>query len=167
MLEAFPGAYRRLARFLCPAHIIRKMAKKFRMTFGRRLEKRIWPVLLRFNIAPPSMVMLTVRGRNTGRMHSTPVDPVELNGQRYLVAPYGEVQWVRNARAAGEVTLSRGGKSETVRIVEASPEEAAPVLKQYITRGWISRPYFDVGPGSSMDEFAAEAPFHPVFRILQ
>jgi hypothetical protein len=142
------------------------MAKVFRMTFTRRIEKRIWPVLLRFDLAPKDIVMLSVRGRNTGRIHSTPVSPVVWNEQRWLVAPFGEVQWVRNARISREVTLSRGGKSETVQIVEAHPLEAAPILKQYITRGWISRPYFDVTPESPLEAFIDEAPRHPVFRIL-
>ena len=142
------------------------MAKVFRMTFTRKLEKRLWPVFVRFDLAPKDIIMLSVRGRKTGRMHSTPVSPLEWDGQRWLVAPFGEVQWVHNARIAHEVTLSRGGKSETVQIAEANPVEAAPVLKQYITRGWISRPYFDVTPESPLEAFIDEAPRHPVFRIL-
>jgi deazaflavin-dependent oxidoreductase (nitroreductase family) len=71
--------------------------------------------------------MLTVRGRKTGRAYSTPVLLIE-DGERWLVAPYGEVGWVRNARAAGEVEISRAGRSEKLHIEELPSEQAAPVL---------------------------------------
>jgi deazaflavin-dependent oxidoreductase (nitroreductase family) len=120
---------------------------------------------LRLGVSPPNTYLLSVRGRKTGMIYSTPVTLVERDGQRWLVAPYGEVSWVKNARAAGEVTLSRGAKSETVRLVELSPDEAAPVLKQYLTRIAVVRPYFDVTPRSELREFVGEASRHPVFRI--
>jgi hypothetical protein len=85
---------------------------------------------------------------------------------RWLVAPYGEVGWVRNARAAGEVTLRRGRRAETVAIVEVVPAEAAPVLKRYVSEVPITRPYFDVTPASDLAAFAAEAARHPVFRLV-
>jgi hypothetical protein len=90
---------------------------------------------------------------------------VEENGERWLVAPYGEVGWVRNARAARRVTLVRARRSETVGIVELAAEEAAPVLKNYLTRYPVVRPFFDVTPKSSLRDFVAEASRHPVFRI--
>ncbi|MGA2321214.1 MAG: hypothetical protein ABSG95_10820 [Solirubrobacteraceae bacterium] len=62
------------------------------------------------------------------RAHSTPAILIE-DGERWLLAPYGEVGWVRNARATGEVEISRAGRSETWRIEEAAPERAAPVLQ--------------------------------------
>jgi len=89
--------------------------------------------------------MLTVRGRKSGQLHSTPVTLVE-DEERWLVAPYGDVGWVQNARSAGEVTLSRAGRGETLRIDEVAPEEAAPVLRDYLKRVSVARPYFDVNP---------------------
>jgi deazaflavin-dependent oxidoreductase (nitroreductase family) len=106
-----------------------------------------------------------VRGRKSGQPYSTPVTLVEENGQRWLVAPYGEVGWVRNARAAGIITLSRGRKYESVSIVELPPEDAAPVLKEYLAQAPVVRPFFDVTPKSELADFVAEAPRHPVFRI--
>ncbi len=85
---------------------------------------------------------------------------------RWLVAPYGVVGWVRNARAAGSVALSRGRRSEVVRIAEVGPEESAPVLRRYVAEVPITRSFFDVTPESPLDAFRAEAPRHPVFRIL-
>jgi hypothetical protein len=71
---------------------------------------------------------------------------------------------VRNAHAAGAVTLSRGRRSETVAMVELGPAEAAPVLKRYVTEAPITRPFFDATPDSPLEAFVAEAPRHPVFR---
>jgi hypothetical protein len=75
------------------------------------------------------MFVLSVRGRKTGLMRSNPLDHVIEGDKRWLVAPYGEVQWVRNARVAAEVVLSHGGRSETFRVSELEPEEPAPVLR--------------------------------------
>jgi deazaflavin-dependent oxidoreductase (nitroreductase family) len=116
-------------------------------------------------MSPPHTYLLTVRGRKTGRSYSTPVTLVERDQQRWLVAPYGEVGWVRNARVAGQVTLQRGRRSEIVKIQELSAEEAAPVLKMYLAHIPVVRPFFDVTVRSNMRDFAAEAPRHPVFRI--
>ena len=71
-------------------------------------------------------------------------DPGRGRRHRWLVAPYGDVAWVRSARAAGRVTLTRGRRAETVPIRELEPAEAAPVLQRYVTRVPITRPYFDV-----------------------
>lgn len=110
--------------------------------------------------------LLTVPGRKSGKPHSTPVTLVERGGQRYLVAPYGEVGWVRNARAVGSVTLSRGRARERIDITELAPAEAAPVLKQYAEEVPIVRPYFDADKDSSLAHFEAEAPRKPVFRLV-
>ena len=85
--------------------------------------------LMRLGLSPPRTYLLTVPGRRTGKPYSTPVTLVEEKGERWLVAPYGEVGWVKNARAAGKVSLARGSRSETVRVIELAPSEAAPVLK--------------------------------------
>ena len=141
------------------------MAKTYRMTFGRRLVNLLVRALLRAGLGPKGTYLLTVQGHRSGRRRSTPVTLVEADGQRWLVAPYGEVGWVRNARAAGRVTLARGGRSETVAIDELGPSESAPVLKRYATQVPITRPYFDATPDSPTEALAAEARSHPVFRI--
>jgi deazaflavin-dependent oxidoreductase (nitroreductase family) len=141
------------------------MAWAYRLGFWRRLVNRMVHALLRCGVSPPHTYLLTVRGRKTGQPYSTPVTLVEENGERWLVAPYGEVGWVRNARAAGQVTLRRGRRSETVKIVELASDEAAPVLKKYLSQVPVVRPFFDVMPQSNLRDFAAEAPKHPVFRV--
>ncbi len=142
------------------------MARTYRLTAWRRVANLLVRTLLRIGIGPPHTYLLTVRGRKSGRMHSTPITLVEERGLRWLVAPYGEVAWVRNVRAAGEATLSRGRRVETTAIFELPPQEAAPVLKRYLGEVPITRPYFDVTPASDPIAFAAEASRHPVFRVV-
>jgi hypothetical protein len=91
---------------------------------------------------------------------------VEEGGRRWLVAPYGEVAWVRNLRSAGKATLARGGRTQQITIREVNAEEAAPVLKLYATRVPITRPYFDAKPEADLAAFRAEASRHPVFAIV-
>lgn len=114
---------------------------------------------------PGPTYLLTVPGHRTGRPLSTPVTLVEDDGIRWLVAPYGDVAWVRSARAAGQVTLSRGGRSETASIRELNATEAALVLQRYVARVPITRPYFDARPDSPLSDFVSEAPRHPVFQL--
>lgn len=141
------------------------MAATYRLGVTRRLVNVLVTALLRAGLGPPRTYLLGVRGRKSGRLLTTPVTLVEEGGRRWLVAPYGEVGWVKNARAAGRVTLRRGRRAETRRIVELGPEEAAPVLKRYVTEAPITRPFFDARPTSDLAAFRAEAPRHPVFRL--
>lgn len=141
------------------------MAATYRLSRWRRLLNALVRTLLRVGLGPRHTYLLTVHGRRSGKPYSTPVTLVEEGTNRWLVAPYGEVSWVRNARAAGQVTLSRGRRSETVALIELGPEEGAPVLKQYVTEVLITRPFFDATPTSPLDAFIAEAPRHPVFRV--
>ncbi len=87
------------------------MAKKYRLAFWRRGANMFVRYLLRAGLGPRHTYLLSLRGRRTGRLYSTPVTLVEESSRRWLVAPYGEGGWVRNARAAGRVTLSRVGRS--------------------------------------------------------
>jgi deazaflavin-dependent oxidoreductase (nitroreductase family) len=141
------------------------MVKQYQLNPRVRFVNRIMSQMIRWNIAPANSYLLSVRGRKTGNLYSTPVTIVQHNGQRWLVAPYGEVNWVRNARAAGQVTLSRGGKSESLALQELPPQERAPILKQYLPLEPIVQPYFNAKPGSPLEDFAAEAGRHPVFRL--
>jgi deazaflavin-dependent oxidoreductase (nitroreductase family) len=142
------------------------MAKTYHPTLLRRVANVLMRLLLRLGLAPRSTMLLTVPGRRSGTPRSTPVTLVEEDGQRWLVAPYGPVGWVHNARAAGQVKLSRGRRSETVRVKELAPGAAAPILKAYVERVPITRSYFDVTPDAPLAAFVAEAPQHPVFQIL-
>ena len=144
------------------------MAKTFRPTAGDRIANAVIGSLLRVGVGPGFLRLLTVTGRTTGQPRTTPVAPVQTDRGRWLVAPYGEVGWVRNARAAGRVTLRRGRTSETLAATEVSPGEAVPVLREYLALKPVRtrvQPYFDVTPESSDEEFAADAAHHPVFEL--
>jgi deazaflavin-dependent oxidoreductase (nitroreductase family) len=141
------------------------MAARYRLGLGRRAANRIIRALLRLGLGPAGTYLLTVAGQRSGAPRSTPVTLVEDGGRRWLVSPYGEVAWVRNLRAAGRATLSRGGRTETIAVSEIGVDDAAPVLKTYVTRVPITRPYFDARPESDLAQFRAEAPRHPVFAI--
>lgn len=141
------------------------MAREFRLNAGRRIGNVMIGGLVARGIGPKDTYLLTVAGRKTGLPRTTPVYVMRLGGERWLVSPYGTVNWVRNARAAGKVSLRRGGNVETVGIIEAGADEAGPVLKAYVEKLRIVRPYFDAAPGAAAADFTAEAARHPVFRI--
>lgn len=133
------------------------------MSGADRVGNAIFSLLARAGIGPAHL--LTTRGRKTGRLRTNPVILVELDKQRWLVAPYGAVSWVVNARAAGRVTLRRGRERRDYSIRELSPTQSGPVLKRYIRIAPATRPYFQASKGSPAEDFAAEAHRHPVFEL--
>jgi deazaflavin-dependent oxidoreductase (nitroreductase family) len=142
------------------------MAKKYRLNLGTRLINLLFRTMTRFGAGASYRYILTTRGRKTGRFYSTPVDVMQLNGQRYLVAGYGLVNWVRNVRASGEASLSRGGRSEKFRVEQVGPQEAVPILRKYMDEIWVTRAYFDATPESSDEAIVAETLKHSVFRLV-
>ncbi|MFB7709265.1 nitroreductase/quinone reductase family protein [Streptomyces sp. NPDC056105] len=142
------------------------MAKSYRVGPGTRAVNRVFLTMTRLGIGKGYRHILTVNGMKSGRPYSTPVDVMSAAGERWLVAAYGVSDWVRNARVAGEVGLSRRGRSQKWRVIELGPEESVPVLRQYLREVPVTRAYFDVTPDSADEEFAAEAARHPVFRLV-
>jgi deazaflavin-dependent oxidoreductase (nitroreductase family) len=140
--------------------------KPYRLSLLRRLINLLVRPLARAGLTGPRTHLLTVPGRATGKPWSTPVSLVEDGSRRWLVAPYGDRNWVKNARAAGWVELRRGRRSERLEVEELSAEEAVPVLKEYYRRGRVTRPFFDVSLSSSDGDWLADAPRHPVFRLV-
>jgi deazaflavin-dependent oxidoreductase (nitroreductase family) len=141
------------------------VAATFEQTRLRRLGNRLIAPLARLGLAGRRTHVLSVAGRKSGRRYSTPVQLVFLDGERWLVAPYGVVEWVKNARAAGAVELTRARRTERVRAEEVGPDESAPVLREYLRGTPIVRPYFDAGRDAPLEAFATEASRHPVFRL--
>jgi len=141
------------------------MAKTLQLTVADRIGDALFMTLLRAGIKIGKMSLLTVRGRKSGQPHTVPVILVEQDGQRWLVAAYGVGQWVRNIRAAGTATLTRGRRSETISVIELPAQEAAPVLKRYLLKATATRPYFDATIDSPLEAFEREADRHPVFLI--
>ena len=113
------------------------------------------------------MRVLEVRGRRTGRVHALPVDVLDERGALYLVAPRGYTHWVRNAEAAGEVTLRRGRRVERYRLRRLSRDEAPPIIKGYLDRfrREVQR-YFPVPAGSPAERFVPLVERYPAYELL-
>jgi hypothetical protein len=142
------------------------MAKEYRRGRATRAINWWFERLTRLGLGASYRHILTVPGRRTGHLHSTPVDVIELNGDRWLVAGYGPANWVLNARASSEVKLSRGGQTKRYKVAEAGAQDAVPVLRKYIDEIRVTRPYFDASPSSSDAAVAAELRRHAVFRLI-
>ncbi len=132
----------------------------------RHVENAFTSVLARAGLIPHTY-LLTTRGRKTGRPRRNPVILVVLNGQRWLVAPYGPVSWVHNARAAGKVELTRGRTTRVYEVRELPAQQAGYVLKHYVRIARVTQPYFRARPDSPVEDFSAEAALHPVFHLIR
>ena len=113
-------------------------------------------------------VVLTVPGRKSGKPRSTPVTPMTVDGNRYIVGGLPGSDWAANARAAGEATLHVGRRTERVRVVEMPVEDARPLLREFPLRvptgvGFVKNAGLVTGP--KPDEFEALAGRCPVFRL--
>lgn len=125
--------------------------------------------VVRLGFAPRGARVLLVRGRSTGEWRSTPVNPLTLDGQRYLVAPRGETQWVRNLRAAGgEGKLRLGRKEEPFRAVEVPDDQKLPILRAYL-KEWAfeTSKFFGLDNNPADADLTRIAPNHPVFTIVR
>jgi deazaflavin-dependent oxidoreductase (nitroreductase family) len=135
--------------------------------FTTHVFNRLIAVLTGRGVSVLGSRVLEVKGRSSGQPRRTPVNLLDFEGERYLVAPRGETQWARNLRASGEGRLLVGKRSESFTATELSDEEKAPVLRAYLKR-WKFEvgAFFDgVGPDSSEEELRGAAPKHPVFRL--
>jgi deazaflavin-dependent oxidoreductase (nitroreductase family) len=123
--------------------------------------------LTRAGISVMGSRVLEVRGRKTGEPRRTPVNLLEFEGGRYLVAPRGHTQWVRNLRASGEGRLWLGRRSEPFTATELPDGEKPRLLRAYLKRWKAEVGVFfgGVGPDSSDEELLRIAPDHPVFRL--
>jgi deazaflavin-dependent oxidoreductase (nitroreductase family) len=111
--------------------------------------------------------VLAVRGRKTGKVQEVPVNPVEVEGARYLVAPRGDTQWARNLRVAGVAELRVGQRREQIHVTDLTNDAKPPVLRAYLRR-WQRETgkFFGVDANASDEELRRRAPDHPVFRIV-
>ena len=111
--------------------------------------------------------LLEVRGRKSGRIYSTPVDVLEFRGRRFVVAGRGRTQWVRNAEAAGEVTLKKGTRRQKFRLRPIPDEEKPEILQAYVDHFKLTvQRYFPVPASSTSQAFVDPAKHYPVFELL-
>jgi deazaflavin-dependent oxidoreductase (nitroreductase family) len=134
---------------------------------AERVFNRVFVTLIGLGLGFSHNYLLQVRGGKSGKLYSTPVDLLELNGKKFLVAPRGRTQWVRNAEAAGEVTLKKGRARVRFRVRPLSVEEKLPVLKAYLDAfaREVQR-FFSVAAGSPPDAFRAVQESYPAFELL-
>ena len=131
-----------------------------------RIFNRLFAIAIGFGVGLGHNYVVEVRGRKSGRIFSTPIDLLEAGGRRYLVAPRGDTNWVRNARAAGRVTLRKGRQSDEFAVREVGPFERPALLKAYLDRFALTvQRYFPIPRGSPASEFAPIAERHPVFEL--
>ena len=128
-------------------------------------------------------VLLTVRGRSSGRSRRAPVAMMQLGDRRFVQAAFGEVHWVRNLRASGQAVVTKGRHAELVDAVELAPEVAGAIMREALAPyersrllravvGQAIRPpvgvlhYFGVRVDETVDEYVADARSHPIFELL-
>lgn len=118
-------------------------------------------------MAPAKVHRIEVRGRKSGQLRTAVVNVLNYNGDRYLVAPRGNTEWVRNVEAAnGDATLLRKDR-EKVHLEEVPVDQRAPIIKAYLAENATStKQYFGVEPDDPIDKFEEIAPDHPAFKII-
>jgi deazaflavin-dependent oxidoreductase (nitroreductase family) len=135
--------------------------------FTRHVFNPMVAGLTRAGISVWGSRVLEVPGRTSGEPRRNPVNLLTVDGRRYLVAPRGHTQWVRNLRASGEGRLLLGRKGERFTATELTDDEKPPLLRAYLKRWKMEVGVFfgGVGPDSPEEELRRIAPDHPVFRI--
>ena len=136
--------------------------------FTRNVFNRAVRALTRLGISVAGSRELRVRGRKSGEWRSTPVNPLVVNDARYLVAPRGTTEWVRNIRVAQQGELRRGRRIEQFRVREIADDAKVPVLREYLRKwGWEVGQFFEGIDKTAADEDLAHiAPGFPVFQVL-
>jgi deazaflavin-dependent oxidoreductase (nitroreductase family) len=156
------------------------MPKPYRVNLFVRANNAVMRSLIRAGARIGTFAVLTVPGRKTGQPMHVPLVVFSHGDNRYLVASYGVVNWVRNVRAAhGRADLRRGRVTEEITAIELPPEQAGPILRFSLLNGppgiprlivrifrrFFVLPYLDVDLNSSDDDFVRSALGHPVFRV--
>ncbi len=124
---------------------------------------RLNVAVLRRGLKVGSQYLLTARGRRSGAPRSTPISVVTLEGERYIVSAFSEADWVKNVRAAGEGSLTRGKHTEAVKLVELPEPERDPVLRAFLQQVPGGVRFFE---SPDPDDVVALASRYPVFRVV-
>jgi deazaflavin-dependent oxidoreductase (nitroreductase family) len=132
-----------------------------------KVFNRVFGFLVGIGLPFPHKYLLEVRGRKSGKLYSTPINVLEWKGKRFLVAPRGRTQWVRNAEAAGEITLKKGSARLRFRLRPLAEAEKPEILKAYLEgfKSEVQR-YFAVSAGSPAGAFVELSGSYPAFELL-
>lgn len=135
--------------------------------FTKHLFNPLVALSTRLGLSLAGSRVLEVKGRKSGEWRKTPVNPLAFQGSRYLVAPRGHTQWVRNMRVSGGGRLVGGRRTEEFSATEVPEAERPPILRAYLVKWkWESGAFFEgVGPDSEEAELERVAPNHPIFRL--
>jgi hypothetical protein len=133
-----------------------------------RAVNKAFGVLLGLGVGRRHNYLLQVRGRTTGVEHATPINVLELNGRRWLVAGRGRTHWVRNAEVAGEVFLQKGKHRRRYRIRAVADADKPAILSAYLSRFKLTvQRYFPLRAGAPPSAFAVVASRYPVFELIE
>lgn len=132
-----------------------------------RFANRAFGFLVKIGLGLSHNYLLEVRGRKSGRIYSTPVNVLELAGKRYLVAPRGYTQWVKNVLAGCDASLTKGSHREQLHLQAIPDGEKPAILKAYLDnfKPTVQR-YFPIPAGSPVKAFQPLAERYPVFEIV-
>ena len=135
--------------------------------FTRRVFNPLVGRLTKMGLSVWGSRVLAVPGRTSGIVRTTPVNVLTIGAERYLVAPRGHAEWVKNVRVAGGCTLSVGRRAEHVRLIEVADDRKPEILRAYLRRWkWEVGQFFDgVGPDATDEQLLAIAPGYPVFAV--
>ena len=135
--------------------------------FTKHVVNRIVRRMARLGLSPLGLRQLTVRGRTSGEWQTVPVNLLELDGRRYLVAPRGQTQWVRNIRVAGAGELRVGRRVEPIEVEELADVDKPTILREYLRR-WKAevKVFFEgIDEDATDEQLLAVAPGFPVFAV--
>ncbi len=134
---------------------------------GERIFNRVFGFLVGIGLGFSHNYLLQVRGRKSGKIYSTPIDLLEIDGKQFLVAPRGRTQWVRNAEAAGEITLKKGSRRKSYRLRPIPDADKPDILKAYLDAFKREvQTYFPVPAGSPPQAFAELVQNYPAFELI-
>jgi hypothetical protein len=144
------------------------MADTITLPWWLKPANKIIMLLNRLGLPIGSQHVLSVPGRKSGKLYSTPVSLLTVEGRRYICTA-GETGWVKNARVSGWGLIARGRRQERVALVELPVAERAPILREFPRQVPHGVQFFELvlGIPNDPEAFAAAAPRCPVFRIDQ
>jgi deazaflavin-dependent oxidoreductase (nitroreductase family) len=132
-----------------------------------RAFNRTFGFFVGLGFGPNYSYLLEVRGRKSGRLFSTPINLLRLDGKSFLVAPRGQTQWVKNAEAAGKIALKRGRTRLKFRLVPVPDAQKPEILKSYLDQfAFAVQKFFPIPAGSSVDAFQEISANYPVFELV-